>query len=173
MAAEKTPVLMVLGVRTEQQQWFIAEVSFHGRVTPLLRSEPGNLQEHSGQAFDDQVSFLRHRLAGALQRGCDRLWGRTCKASHIVILTDGDFDPADPGLTGAVADHFHLWMTRPPVIFLQLPEFAADIPLSEHPPLAGELDADVEAALRTTLPAVIDAMDSAEQWEVVTRPRAS
>lgn len=173
MAAEKTPVLMVLGIRTEQQQWFLAEITLSGDATPLLRSEPGSFQEHLGQPLDDQVALLRHRLAGALQRGCDRLWGRNCKAAHIVIVADGDFDESVPELTQAIADHFHVWMTRPPVTFLQLPRStAADRP-AEEKTLVGHLEPDEQSALRKGLPVVVEAMDFPDRWEVISRPRAS
>ena len=173
MAAEKTPVLLVLSVRTDRQQWFLTEVTLEGKVTPLVRSEPENLQPHLGGAFDDRLSFLRHRLAGALQRGCDRLWGRSCKAARVVILTDGDLDPSAPELNQALADHFCLWMSRPPVTFLQSPARLADPQRPTSESLAGQLDAEQQSALDHGLAELAEAMQTPERWEVIPQPHTS
>lgn len=173
MAAEKTPVLLVLSIRTQQQQWFLSEITLSGDVTPLLRSEPGNLQDYVGQPFDDQVSFLRHRLAGALQCGCDRLWGRTCKASHILVVIDGEFEDSAPELNQAIADHFHLWMTRPAVTFVQFPSLDSAPSLCAGQELAGHLEADQRPVYEQALPSVVDAMHTPGGWEVVAQPKTS
>ena len=73
---DKEPVLLTVLIDTSRLRWYVAGIRLDGEPLPLLRSEAGNLSPYLGIPFDDQVSFLRHRLSGVLQRGCDRLWGR-------------------------------------------------------------------------------------------------
>src|SRR5262245_36956673 len=115
---DKEPVLLTVLIETRNLRWFVAGVGLDAAAIPLLCSEPGNLRPYLGVPLDQQVDFLRHRLSGVLQRGCDRLWGRAKKPCQLVFVTDGAFDPAVPELTQRVADHFVEWMTRPPVVFL-------------------------------------------------------
>lgn len=115
--SEKQPVLLTVLVETGQRRWFVAAVTLDGQAVPLIRSVAGNLDPYVGQPLDEQVSFLRHRLSGVLQRGCDRLWARQMKPSQIVFVADADFEPQTPELTQRVAEHFVQWMANPPVIF--------------------------------------------------------
>src|SRR5262249_30843352 len=113
----KDPVLLVVLIETGQLRWYVAGIGLDGEAMPLLFSEAGNLQPYVGIAFDEQVSFLRHRLSGVLQRGCDRIWARQKKPCQIVFVTDAEFLQAETALTHAVAEHFVVWMTNPPVTF--------------------------------------------------------
>ena len=113
----KEPVLLTVLIETASLRWYVAGISLAGEALPLLKSEAGNLSPYLGVPFDEQVSFLRHRLSGVLQRGCDRLWGRQKKPCQIVFVADGPFVQASAELTARVAEHFVEWMTRPPVVF--------------------------------------------------------
>src|SRR5262245_37906977 len=115
---QKTPVLLVVLVETAQLRWFVAALGLDGRVTPLLRSEVGDLEKYLGLEFDEQVAFLRHRFCGVLQRGCDRLWARDCKACQFVLVFEGLVPEATGALTQAVADNLTLWLMNPPVAVL-------------------------------------------------------
>lgn len=116
--AKREPVLLAVLIENAVQRWYLAGIDDRSNVTPLVCSEPGNLSAYIGQEFDEQVSFLRHRLSGALQRGCDRLWGRNQKPALIVFAIDELFPHASTELTQRVADHFVEWMSNPPVVFL-------------------------------------------------------
>ena len=96
---DKEPVLLTVLIETSRLRWYVAGIGLDGEPLPLLRSEAGNLSPYLGIPFDDQVSFLRHRLSGVLQRGCDRLWGRQKKPCQIVFVADGPFVQADAELT--------------------------------------------------------------------------
>ena len=165
--SEKEPVLLTVLIETSRLRWYVAGIDLAGERLPLLRSETGNLSPYLGIPFDDQVSFLRHRLSGVLQRGCDRLWGRQKKPCQIVFVADGPFVQADAELTARVAEHFVEWMTRPPVVFF----IAARGLASPEPPLldqvAGELDGALRTALDAGLTALWDALDRPDAWELV------
>src|SRR4051812_48746383 len=105
----KEPVLLVVLVETARLRWFVASLHLDGRVEPLLCSEEGDLEKYRGVEFDEQVSFLRHRFCGVLQRGCDRLWARDCKARRYVIVFEGLLPEPTGTLTQAVADHYAMW----------------------------------------------------------------
>src|SRR5437870_9563176 len=112
----KTPVVLLVLVETARLRWFVASLGLDGRATPLLRSEVGDLDKYVGLSFDEQVSFLRHRFCGVLQRGCDRLWARGNKACQFVFVFDRALPEAAGDLTQAVADHLAEWMLNPPVV---------------------------------------------------------
>ena len=132
----------------------------------MLKSAAGDLSPYLGVALDDQVTFLRHRLSGVLQRGCDRLWGRQKKPCHIVFVADGPFAQAAPELTRRVAEHFVEWMTRPPVAFFTCADgFAAGDKLSLQA-VAGELDDQLRQSLDAGLPALLAARDQPDAWEL-------
>ncbi|MBW3596110.1 MAG: hypothetical protein KY475_02415 [Planctomycetes bacterium] len=162
----KEPVLLTVLIETAPLRWFVAGVTLQGEPLPLMRSEDGNLRDYVGAAFDEQVSFLRHRLAGVLQRGCDRLWGRRKKPCQIVFVADGPFTEAAAELTPAVAEHFIQWMVSPPcAFFIAKGGFAAN----KKPSLkriAGELDSTHQGALESCLPALLEAMRNDEAWEL-------
>lgn len=100
-------------------RWSIASIDAAGEIDPLVQSAANDLASYTHGTFDEQTSFLRHRVAGALQRGCDRLWGRARKAEMFAI----EFGPADADTDSAlitrVAKHFCVWMVKPPVVCLQ------------------------------------------------------
>src|SRR5262245_22309012 len=91
----KTPVVLVVLVEAVRQRWLVATVGLDGTLTPLLRSEDGDLATYQGLPFDEQVSFLRHRFCNVLQRGCDRLWPVGKKACQFAFV----FDAVLPGAT--------------------------------------------------------------------------
>lgn len=162
----KEPVLLTVLIETASLRWYVAGIRLGGEPLPLLRSEAGNLSPYLGLPFDEQVSFLRHRLSGVLQRGCDRLWGRQKKPCHIVFVADGPFAQAAPELTRRVAEHFVEWMTRPAVAFFTCAGgFAAGDNLSLRTE-AGELDDQLRQSLDAGLPALLAARDQPEAWEL-------
>jgi hypothetical protein len=164
--ATKEPVLLIVLIETASLRWYVAGIGRAGESTPLLTCEAGNLSPYIGVPFDEQVSFLRHRLSGVLQRGCDRLWGRQKKPCHIVFVADGPFASATPELTQRVAEHFVEWMTSPPVVFFtSVLGFGAGQPSSLHK-VAGDLEAAHLAAFHTGLPALLSVLDQADAWEL-------
>jgi hypothetical protein len=164
---DKEPMLLTVLIEASCLRWYVAGMHLAGEPLPLLRSETGNLSPYLGLPFDEQVSFLRHRLSGVLQRGCDRLWGRQMKPCQIVFVADGPFVQADAELTARVAEHFVEWMTRPPVVFFT----AARSFASPEPPVleqvAGDLDSGLRVALEAGLPALRDALARPDVWELV------
>jgi hypothetical protein len=160
----KEPVLLVVLITTADFRWHVAGISLAGAPLPLLQSEPGNLNAYLGGTDDEQLSFLRHRLSGVLQRGCDRLWGRQKKPCQIVFVADGPFAQAPAELTRRVAEHFVQWMTSPPVVYFTSPDGfdTATSPSLEH--VAGELETSHRRALETGLPHLIGALDRPQAW---------
>jgi len=164
---DKEPMLLTVLIETSCLRWYVAGIDLAGEPLPLLRSETSNLSPYLGLPFDEQVSFLRHRLSGVLQRGCDRLWGRQMKPCQIVFVADGPFVQADAELTARVAEHFVEWMTRPPVVFFTAARGLA----SQEPPVleqvAGDLDSGLRRVLDAGLPALRDALARPDAWELV------
>ena len=166
--ALKEPVLLTVLIETADLRWYVAGIGLGGEPIPLMRSEAGNLGEYIGAAFDDQTSFLRHRLSGVLQRGCDRLWGRQKKPCHIIFLADGPFVQATPELTCRVAEHFVQWMTSPPVVFFTSANgFARGEDLSLNK-VAGDLDDPYRESFEAGLPALLRLMDDLAEWELAS-----
>ena len=161
----KAPVLLTVLVETGQGRWYTAGVDLDSTSIPLVRSESGNLDAYHHVAFDDQVSFLRHRLSGVLQIACDRLWGKSKKPCQIVFVTDACFQQAPAELTQRVADHFVEWMTSPPVAFFVSEQaFTADAPLSLKQ-LAGQISPEHQQSLLAGLPRLFAEMREASRWE--------
>jgi hypothetical protein len=159
----KTPVVLVVIVEAAQLRWLVAAVNLDGSVNPLVRSEEGDLATYQGLDFDEQVSFLRHRFCGVVQRGCDRLWPVGKKAGQFVFLFDGALPGATEELIPRVADHFVEWMLNPPVVV-----FAVDGSAGlRH--LAGTIDRPLEDALRTGLASLFAARNRPEAWELSQR----
>jgi hypothetical protein len=155
----KEPVLLTVLITTADFRWHVAGISLPGKPIPLGQSEAGNLNQYVGSEFDEQVSFLRHRLSGVLQRGCDRLWGRLKKPCQIIFVADGPFLQAPPELTDRVAEHFVQWMTRPPVVFFTAVNgFGATGGFSLNQ-VAGEMDAEYPQSLDVGLPALVAQLD--------------
>jgi hypothetical protein len=162
----KEPVLLTVFVETVSLRWFVAGIDFGAVAVPLVCSEPGNLAAYLGLALDEQVSFLRHRFAGVLQRGCDRLWGRQQKPYQIVFVTDAPFVDAPAELTRRVAEHFVAWMTSPSVAF-----FTRRAGISPTEPtilelVAGALDPDWRTALELGLSQVVAAAQQSGAFEL-------
>jgi hypothetical protein len=167
----KTPVLLVVLVETSRLRWFVAAIGPDGEATPLLRSEEGDLDKIHGLGFDDQVSFLRHRFCGVLQRGCDRLWARQWKAYQFVFVFEGPFPGAPDGLTRAVADHFAEWLLNPPVVVYAS---ANGFGRGETPRLdtiAGAMDAQSGERLHARVGKLLAALDDVEAWELSPKKR--
>jgi hypothetical protein len=167
----KEPVLLTVLIETAELRWYAAGIGLAGEPLPLLRSEAGNLRPYVGVAFDEQVSFLRHRLSGVLQRGCDRLWGRQKKPCQIVFVADGPFTEAPPELTPRVAEHFVEWMTNPPVAFFTRdPRFGGreQLALSR---VAGELAGPYAEPLHAGLAALLGILGQADAWELAPPKR--
>jgi hypothetical protein len=162
----KEPVLLTVFVETATLRWFVAGIDARATAIPLVCSEPGNLSPYLGVALDEQVSFLRHRFAGVLQRGCDRLWGRQQKPFQIVFVTDAPFAEAPPELTRRVADHFVAWMTSPAVVFFtnragNSPSEPATLEL-----VAGALDPGWQTAFESGLPQIVAATQQPGAFEL-------
>jgi hypothetical protein len=165
----KEPVLLTVLVETESLSWHAAGITLSGAAIPLLRSDTGNLDAYLGRPFDDQVSFLRHRFSGVLQRAGDRLWGRQLKPCQIVFVLDGPFLHAKTALTQAVATHLVEWLTNPPVVFFmhQGPFLAGVDPRLEA--LAGDIPQDRLRALTAGQPKLAAAIQDESAWELVPK----
>jgi hypothetical protein len=153
----KTPVLMVVLVEAARLRWFVAAIGPDGRPETLLRSEVGNLDKYRGLDFDGQVSFLRHRFCGVLQRGCDRLWARQQKARQFAFVFDEPLPEPTGRLTEAVAQHFLEWLLNPPAV----------IYTGALDRVAGTIDPALEGQLRADLGALLAARDDPDAWELV------
>jgi hypothetical protein len=161
----KTPVMLVVLVETARLRWFVASIDPDGATTPLLRSEEGDLDAYRAAEFDEQVSFLRHRFCGVLQRGCDRLWARGRKAARFVLVFEGSFAEEKGDLRTAVADHFVQWMLNPPVsVFTTDPPAEGAQPRLD--PVAGDRDGPAEALLRDRLGDLLAARADPDAWEL-------
>jgi len=168
----KQPVLLTVLVETGTQRWFAAGITLDGQPVPLMCSEAGNLDPYVGIEFDEQVNFLRHRLSGVLQRGCDRLWGRQMKPRQIVFVSDADFELAKPELTQRVAEHFVTWMSNPPVVFFTSEDGeleSGDLMLNQ---VAGDLDDADRIALEMGLPRLVAATVDGDLWELAANKPA-
>jgi hypothetical protein len=167
----KAPAVLVVLVEAARLRWFVAGIGLEGTPFPLLRSEEGDLSPYQGLDFDEQVSFLRHRFCGVLQRGCDRLWARDRKASQFVFVFGGPLPGATAALTERVADHLVQWMLNPPVVV-----FACDDGLGSwrrsQIPLAGRLNAPLQELLDNHLAGLIAATADEGPWELSAK-RAS
>lgn len=170
---DREPALLVVLIETASHRWHVAGVDSAGQTLTLLQSEDGNLDEYRGLEFDAQISFLRHRLAGVLQRGCDRLYARDLKASHFLLIADGLFPDAAEGVTERLAEHFVQWMMTPPVTFLMVPVEFNVRQASDFNIIAGELPQPVSTALNDALPTMVSQLNQSERWELIPRPQRS
>jgi hypothetical protein len=167
----KTPVLLVVLVETSRLRWLVAAVGLDGRATPLLRSDVGDLEKYRGLDFDGQVSFLRHRFCGVLQRGCDRLWARGLKACQFAFVFEGPLPEPTDRLTAAVAEHFVEWLLNPPVAVL-LSGNGFDAPEPRLECVAGAIDEPLAEALRSGLATLLPARADEDQWELSRKKEA-
>ncbi len=162
----RVPVVLIVLVEAARLRWSVAAVRMDGAIAPLLRSEEGDLATYQGLDFDDQVSFLRHRFCGVVQRGCDRLWPVGQKACQFVFLFDELLPGAAAELTQRVAEHFAEWMLSPPVVVYVREGGFTDAGLRR---LAGTIDRPIEDALRAGLAPLSTAMADSAAWEVSHR----
>jgi len=94
------------------------------------------------------------------------------KTRQIVIVLEGEFPQGDPGLPHSIAEHFHLWMTRPEATTLASQQLAAEDQLDSYDRLAGGLEpADVDA-LQGAWPALVAALEQPDRWETIAKPIA-
>lgn len=165
----KAPVLLTLLVDVSRLRWLVAAIGLDGEVLPLAASEDGDLEPYLTLDFDEQVGFLRHRLSGVLQRGCDRLWARTKKPCQVVFIAQRRLDESTGPLTQRLAEHFNHWLTSPPVVF-----FVSRHGFSPHDPvkldrLAGELQSSWLVALEAGLPELFRATTESDRWEQIAK----
>ncbi|PQO38776.1 hypothetical protein C5Y96_02525 [Blastopirellula marina] len=169
----KQPVLLTVLIETASFRWYVAGIDQEGNTTPLLCSQEGDLSQYVGESFDEQASFLRHRLSGVLQRGCDRLWGKMMKPYEIVFIADNLFREADESLTQRVAEHFDQWMTSPPVVFFLI-ETDSQPCSPKLSTVAGQIAAEWRDALDKGFPSMISKCGEKDPWElVVSKPHAT
>ena len=144
---------------------YVAGISLRGDAIPLMRSAAGNLKPYAGVSLDEQVNFLRHRLSGVLQRGCDRLWGRVMKPCQVIFVADNLFQHAEAELTQRVGDHFVAWMANPPVAFFVSENGFADKEIPRLRQIAGDLPAEYRDAFESSLPKLSALRGDARAWE--------
>ncbi len=168
---EKEPVLLTTLIDTSRMRWLVGAIGFDGQTYPLIRSHDDDLSPYCKLDFDEQASFLRHRMCGILQRGCDRLWGIQKKSCHFVFVLDQNFPHAPKKLTQRTAKHLYEWMANPPVTF-----FLKNAPLNSRPAgmqaIAGELNEKFTSTLNHHLPALLDAATDPDLWEEAPRSKA-
>src|SRR5262245_49143107 len=145
---QKAPALLVVLVDSGRLRWFVAAIGLDGQAQPLIRSVDADLQRYRELDYDDQVSFLRHRFCGVVQRGCDRLWARQMKACHFVFVFEGLLPDTTGGLTQAIAEHFALWMINPPVVVYICQRRSDPVQLEI---LAGDMETNRENLVRSQL----------------------
>ncbi|WP_182865301.1 hypothetical protein [Stieleria mannarensis] len=162
---DKVPVLLTVLVETATRRWSVSGITPDDQGVPLMCTEPGDFEPVVGETLDEQTSYLRHRLSGVLQRGCDRLWGRQMKPRQIVFVADDGMQRSHPNLTQRVADHFAEWMTSPPVAFFVCTggwDDGAELTLDR---IAGDLDPADQNRLIQTLPQLIKTLENRQAWE--------
>lgn len=169
----KQPVLLTILIETDRMRWLVGGIDFDQQTFPLLVSQDDDLTEYRSLTFDEQASFLRHRFCGAMQRGCDRLWGVKKKACQFVFLIDDNFPDAPPELTTRVAEHLAQWMTNPPVAFFSVSGASfANRPVETNL-LAGEISDEHLSTLQLALPSLLDVINKTDAWEQVPPRRTT
>jgi hypothetical protein len=172
MAVEqKTAVMLLVLIETARLRWFVASLGLDGRSIPLLRSEVGDLERYRGLDFDEQVSFLRHRLCGVLQRGCDRIWARNSRACQFAIVFEGLLPESTERLTQVVAEHFTEWLLNPPVAVFNSHGGSGpgEIPRLER--LAGQINQPLEQILLARLGEVQAVREDPGVWELAPKKK--
>lgn len=165
----KAPVLLIVLIDIGRLRWLAAGLGLDGEVMPLVASADRDLEPYLSLPLDEQVSFLRHRLSGVLQRGCDRLWARQKKPCQIVFIASGRLDESAGPLTKRLAEHFFEWLTNPPVVFYVSEggfSVAAEPRLEK---LAGGLAPDRELLLNSRLTPLFQAAAEADHWELIPK----
>ena len=170
MRTSKTPALLVVVIRTSAKQWFVAGSTECDPLLPLVCSEPGNLGEYVDLPPDDQLSFMRHRIAGAIQRGFDRLYAKDAKTQQIILFIDDEFPNASPNLLQRVGDHFAAWMTRPAVCCYRGTGVKRSTSVEQLTRISGLMERLWTEQFEKSLPHLTDALDVEEIWEHVPTP---
>ena len=116
---EHEPVLLAIYLDLTVDAWFLATGDGIGNVTPLLRSQDDDLAAWRKGTHEERMSFLRHRIAGALQRGATIIFPQNRKVSAFTVCFPQVSNEADRSVLYGVADHFCVWMIRPPVICVE------------------------------------------------------
>jgi len=116
---EKEQVVLAAYLDLDDSIWSVAAIDQQKTVTPLVQSQSGDLKSWVTGNPDERTSFLRHRIAGVLQRGTDRLWGNRQKARLFCILFPTMTEHTDGDIIQSVAQHFCTWLLKPPVVCLQ------------------------------------------------------
>ncbi len=156
----KAPALLVVLIETARLRWFVAAIGCDGQAAPLLRSAVGDLEQYQTLDFDEQLLFLRHRLCGVLQRGCDRLWARNLKACQFVFVFEDPLPDATGRLTAAVAEHFLQWLLNPPVVVY------TGMAASRLQLVTGAIAAPLQDLLCTHLDTLLAARQDESLWEL-------
>ena len=117
--SEKEQVVLMAHLNLDDCVWSVAAIDQQQSVMPLVQSQPGDLKAWRAGNLDEQTSFLRHRIAGILQRGSDRLWGQNRKARLFCIVFPTMTEHTDNDVIPSVAQHFCTWLLKPPVVCLQ------------------------------------------------------
>ncbi len=169
----REPVLLAVLMQPGSLCWHAAGLRRDGQTVPLLRSEENSMTEYRGLEPDAQRSWLRHCIAGVLQRGCDRLFARNMKAEHFVLIADRHFPDAPETLTEQLAEHFVQWMINPPVTYLLAPSGFVGEPPVQWQLIAGELPERIGEALHKGLPDLVVELEDPSSWELIARPQQS
>lgn len=169
----REPVLLTVLMQPGLLCWHAAGIRRDGQSVPLLRSEENSMTAYRGLEPDAQRSWLRHCIAGVLQRGCDRLFARNMKAEHFVLIADRHFPGAAADLTEQLADHFVQWMINPPVTYLLTPPGFVDESAVQWQLIAGELPEAIDQALHRGLPELVAELEAPASWELIPRSQSS
>ena len=116
---EFEPVLLAVYLDLTVDAWFLATGDDIQNVTPLLRSQDGDLAAWRKGTHEERMSFLRHRIAGALQRGATIIFPQNRKVSAFTVCFPQVSNEADRAVLHGVANHFCVWMIHPPVICVE------------------------------------------------------
>ncbi len=162
----KEPVLLTVMIQTNTCRWFVGYIDLKGQTLPLIRSVEGDFDEYRDLSFDEQVSFLRHRFAGVLQQGCDKLWHHQKKPESIIFVADGSLDSAQPELSQRVAEHFATWMTAPPVAFFSGSDGFRHETLQL---VAGELTQQQHEVFTIAMPTMVSQLEIDDLWQLSKR----
>ncbi|TWT79443.1 hypothetical protein CA13_08440 [Planctomycetes bacterium CA13] len=165
--SDREPAWLVVLIDTELLRWSAVGIDSRGQAFPLIQSEAGNLDEYKELAADDQVSFLRHRLSGVLQRGFDRFYARGKKASHILLISDGPFPNSAEGVTKQLAEHFVEWMINPPVAFLMTPSAFNVGHEAKFDVIAGDFLRSNLVTLSRAIDGIVSQLGQPECWELI------
>lgn len=161
---EMEPVTLVAHLDLPNESWSVASVNSSFDVAPIIQSQPNDLAPWSDGTLDEQLSFLRHRIAGILQRGADRLWGRQQKAQMFVVDFRCDDNLATREVVAKVSEHFCTWMLKPPVICLSIQQ---DGTLDC---IASNTSSDEFGSFAAVLQEIRTLANQTEHWELAPPP---